>query len=108
MKTRTSHPERWLILAAVAAGLTGCASSPQHWDAGAVSGGADRSGLVFETQEVRLSHAGDTLPFERWEFARNDGATNISRPVALAATNAWPQAPRPAERRVRFSDWQQR
>lgn len=95
-------------LAAMAAGLTGCSSTPRHWDAGAVSQAGDRSGLVFETQEVRLSQAGDTLPFERWEFARNDAATNISRPVALAASRTWPQPPRPAERRVRFSDWQQR
>lgn len=73
-----------------------------------MSQAADRSGLVFETAEVRASPAGDTLPFERWEFARNDASTNISRPVALAATRAWPQPPRPAERRVRFSDWQQR
>ncbi len=97
-----------MILAAAAAAMTGCSSAPRQWNAGAVSQGRDRSGLVLETQEVRLSQASDTLPFERWEFARNDAATNISRPVAQAASRVWPQPPRPAERRIRFSDWQQR
>jgi hypothetical protein len=108
MKTRANHHGRWMFLAAAAGAMTGCSSGPQQWDAGAVSQGTDRSGLVFETTEVRLSQGGDLLPFERWEFARNDAATNISRPVALAASRVWPQPPRPAERRIRFSDWQQR
>lgn len=88
--------------------LAGCASAPRDWDAGASAPQTrDRSVLVFETDEARLA-SGDTLAFERWEFARNDARTNIIRPVPLAATRAWPQPPKPAERRIRFSDWQQR
>ena len=121
MKTRQVHPgltgahaaarvARLSALALSGASITGCASSqaPQ-WDrADRAQRFQDRNTLVFESPQVQLSDAGATLPFERFEFARNDAATNVVHRVPLVATNAWPQPLRPAERRIRFSDWEQR
>lgn len=75
--------------------------------AGAEFAGSDPSRLVFESPEVARANQ-DGLPFERWEFSRNDERVNAVRSVPLSAARQWPQPPRPAERRIRFSDWQQR
>ncbi len=47
-------------------------------------------------------------PADRFEFGRNDEALGVVHPQPLLATRSWPQPVRPAERRIRFSDWQQR
>jgi len=111
------------IMGAVGSMLAGCAGHAA-WDdhAGAFSSGgkggasgaargglheSDRSRLVFESPEVARANA-DRLPFERFEFSRNDDRVNPVRSVPLLASRQWPQPPRPAERRIRFSDWQQR
>lgn len=121
MKTRQAHPGvtglraatrplRLPALALLGAAITGCAANQTpDWDAGdRAQRFQDHNSLVFESPEVQLSDAGATLPFERFEFARNDAATNVVHRVPLVATNVWPQPLRPAERRIRFSDWQQR
>lgn len=110
VKIRTSHS------VVVAIGLSyallggGCAS--KAWDGPEAVGSATRaptSALVFESPMVlQGQRASGELAFDRFEFGRNDRAVNATRQVPLLATNTWPQPPKPVERRIRFSDWQQR
>ncbi|MFM9956626.1 MAG: hypothetical protein ACKVZJ_01005 [Phycisphaerales bacterium] len=112
---RTGRAHRAILLGALgAAGCTlagaagGCANH-QSWDRHTNEHPArqGRAALVFESPEVALANQG-TLAFERFEFSRNDKHINPAGSTPLIATRDWPQPPRPGERRIRFSDWQQR
>lgn len=95
-----------LALAGAAVVFGGCVAAPT-WDAGAEPvARAERQALVFNTEVVEA--AGLEPAFDRFEFSRNDGAANVVARGPMNAARAWPLPPRPAERRVRFSDWQQR
>lgn len=106
MKTGESATRRRVVglgMAWAAAFGTGCAQS-RGWEAGPYAGMArGRSALVLPGTVAPVE-----ADFERFEFGRNDAAVGLVRPRALLATNQWPQPPRPLERRIRFSDWQQR
>lgn len=48
-----------------------------------------------------------TLPFERFEFSRNNERLSYVRQVPIEATRQWPEPPRPRERPVIFQRWRQ-
>ncbi len=70
--------------------------------------------LVFSSQPVRAWHASNAgqpgvglIEADRFEYARNDSLLSPSSRAPLLATNQWPEAPRPAERPIRFWRWRQ-
>ncbi len=90
--------------------LGGCASGndPAAWQGPANSGGGEYG--VFRTAEVRAYDSSSLAMVDqaRFEFSRRDADLNPVRYGPLVAANQWPQAPKPAERRIRFWIWEQR
>jgi len=57
---------------------------------------------------VRYQDAPDgTLPFERFEFSRNDERLSVVHRGPIEGTRQWPEPPRPRERPVIFLRWRQ-
>jgi hypothetical protein len=75
---------------------------------GSNAGGGETS--VFRTAEVLAFDrtAAAPLDVDRFEFARRDPGLNVVAFGPLTASRQWPQAPVPAERRIRFRQWEQR
>ncbi|MFU8829275.1 MAG: hypothetical protein ACNA8P_07560 [Phycisphaerales bacterium] len=86
----------------------------QQAPVGSVSTVAPSNALVFSSSSVRSWHterAGEPgigfIEADRFEFARNDSRLAPASRGPLLATREWPEAPRPAERRIIFRRWQQ-
>lgn len=86
----------------------GCSSRPNLWNGPANSGGGSVG--VFRTAEVQAYDASPMALADasRFEFSRRDADLNPVTFGPLVASLQWPQAPKPAERRIRFRIWEQR
>ncbi|TVQ76101.1 MAG: hypothetical protein EA380_09295 [Phycisphaeraceae bacterium] len=89
----------------LAATLAGCQSQPQQ-RAAAPEYQPRSNAHIFPTDMARA--ATDTAPPERFEFARLDHSLASRVAAPLRATQQWPQAPQPLERRILFRWWEQR
>lgn len=91
----------------------GCASSANHAKQATVAPAPKpeppRASPVMPGEDIvrYQASAGGTLPFERFEFARNNGLLNVVREVPIQASRQWPEPPRPRERPVIFLRWRQ-
>jgi len=87
--------------------MTGCASPTTGWT---TSNGAGGSPGVFRTPMVAAydRSPGAPLEVERFEYSRRDGELNPVGYGPVVSAYQWPQAPKPAERRIIFHLWEQR
>ncbi len=87
--------------------MTGCASPTAGWT---TSNGAGGDAGVFRTPAVAAydRSAQAPLEFERFEYSRRDGELNPVAYGPVVSAYKWPQAPKPAERRIIFQLWVQR
>ncbi len=97
---------RLMAIIPLGLGLPGCASSgpPAHRP----STLAPSAALVYAS-DAMLAWEGSQAPPDsaRFEFARNDAILGGGQPVALRATNQWPETLLPIERPVVFRLFQQ-
>ena len=97
-----------VAVCALGALATGCSNRPSLWNGPANTGGGSVG--VFRTEEV-LAYDASPMALadaERFEFSRRDASLNPVTFGPLVASLQWPQAPKPAERRIRFFLWEQR
>jgi len=115
-QNRSGSGQRSTIAAIGVAGVVaaiglvgGCAAkNPDLWT-GPANGGGGADG-VFRTPEVQAYDASSVAVADvaRFEFSRRDASLNPVSYGPLVAANQWPQAPKPAERRIQFWMWIQR
>ncbi|MEM1424835.1 MAG: hypothetical protein AAGH64_12645 [Planctomycetota bacterium] len=97
---------RCAAIALAALSLGGCATNAQHADNAPAT--SPSAALVYAS-DAMLAWEDDRAPADadRFEFARNDPVLGAGQPVALRATDQWPEALRPIERPVVFGLFQQ-
>ena len=108
METKTkTRSARFGALVLSALALGGCASTGSHAPKGTDTT-APSAALVYAS-DAMLAWEGDRAPADasRFEFSRNDTILGGGQPVALRATDQWPEALRPIERPVVFGLFQQ-
>ncbi|GAB4521042.1 MAG: hypothetical protein Tsb0013_24480 [Phycisphaerales bacterium] len=112
MRSKTSKQRlgrvvfRLMAIIPLGLGLPACTSGPgvsQQHDHGAPS-----PAIVYASDAMLAWEAADApIDADRFEFARNDPILGGGQPVALRATDQWPEPLRPIERPVVFRLFQQ-
>ncbi|MBL0927403.1 MAG: hypothetical protein IBJ11_07105 [Phycisphaerales bacterium] len=101
-----------LIGAVAAVMLGGCAGGQRAENPGGFPRFAsDRpeSVALASSEVVAFDRSPAGVPeTSRFEFSRRDAEVGAAERGPILATRQWPQEPQPVERRIIFSNWQQR
>ena len=108
-KIRFRHAGLYSVSLATCSLLVGCASTATPGSSEHAEGATSPSPALVYASDAMLAWESAQAPADadRFEFSRNDPILGGGPPVALRATDQWPQALRPIERPVNFNLFQQ-